>query len=71
MLALMGALDVLALGAVLAAGAWPRPEFAAAASSVFGLVTILLAWRFLGEPMTGGQWGGVLLVFAAMSYLAI
>lgn len=69
-LMLMGALDVLALGAVLAAGPLPRPEFAAAASSVFGLVTILLAWRFLREPMTRGQWGGVVLVFAAMAYLA-
>lgn len=67
----MAFLDVTALGAVLTAGGQPRPEFAAVASSLFGLVTILLAWRFLREPMARAQWLGVAVVFAGIAYLAI
>ena len=69
-LALMGVLDVTALGLVLAAGGLANPEFASVAASLFGLVTILLAWRFLGERMVGAQWGGVVLVFAGIGWLA-
>jgi drug/metabolite transporter (DMT)-like permease len=71
LLLLMGALDALALGLVLTAGSLPHPEFAALASSLFGLVTILLAWAFLREAMTAGQWGSVLVVFAGIGYLAL
>ncbi|MGB8813857.1 MAG: DMT family transporter [Paracoccaceae bacterium] len=70
LLALMGLLDVTALGFVLAAGSLAHPEFAAVASSIFGLITILLAWRFLQEPMRTLQWGGVALVFAGIAWLA-
>ena len=70
LLALMGFLDVTALGLVLAAGGLANPEFAAVAASLFGLVTILLAWRFLREQMVVPQWGGVGLVFAGIGWLA-
>lgn len=70
LLGLMGALDVAALGLVLAAGGLANPEFAAVASSLFGLVTILLAWRFLREKMIALQWSGVGLVFAGIAWLA-
>lgn len=70
LLAVMGILDVTALGFVLAAGGLANPAFASVASSVFGLITILLAWRFLGETMRGLQWGGVGLVFAGIAWLA-
>lgn len=70
LLALMGLLDVTALGFVIAAGGLANPEFASVASSVFGLITILLAWRFLREPMHAMQWGGVALVFAGIGWLA-
>lgn len=70
LLALMGALDVTALGFVIAAGGLANPEFASVASSIFGLITILLAWRFLAEPMHALQWGGVALVFAGIAWLA-
>ena len=70
LLALMGVLDVTALGFVIAAGSLANPEFAAVASSVFGLITIVLAWRFLGEAMRALQWGGVGLVFASIAWLA-
>jgi len=67
---LAGLLDVAALGFVLAAGGLPHPEFAAVTSSVFGMVTILLAWRFLGEGMRPVQWIGVGVVFTGIAYLA-
>ena len=70
LIALMGVLDVTALGLVIAAGSLANPEFAAVASSLFGLITILLAWRFLGEPMRALQWGGVAMVFAGIAWLA-
>ncbi len=71
LLAGMGLLDVLALGAVLAAGGQANPEFAIVTSSVFGIVTIVLAWRLLGERLAWGQWLGVGVVFAGVGYLAI
>jgi drug/metabolite transporter (DMT)-like permease len=71
LLALMGVLDVTALGFVIAAASADHPEYAAVASSTFGLVTILLAWRFLGEPMRALQWAGVLVVFAGIAWLAV
>ncbi len=70
LLALMGLLDVTALTFVLAAGRLATPEFAAVSSSLFGLVTILLAWRFLHEPMRPLQWAGAGLVFAGIGWLA-
>lgn len=70
LIALMGVLDVTALGLVFAAGGLAHAEYAAVASSVFGLITILLAWRFLHEPMRGLQWGGVGVVFGGIAWLA-
>jgi drug/metabolite transporter (DMT)-like permease len=71
LLAVMGLCDGVALGLVQAAGGLPNPEFASVASSVFGIVTILLAWAFLKERMSAPQWGSVALVFAGIGYLAI
>ena len=51
-LAGMGVLDALALGVVLAAGSFDRPEFASAGASTFGLVTVVLAWLFLREKIS-------------------
>ena len=70
-LLLMGALDVGGMVAVTVAGGFPRPEFASVASSCFGLVTILLAWRFLSEPMTRVQWIGAVVVFAGIAALGL
>lgn len=69
-LCLIGTLDVTALGIVLAAGNLENPEYAAVASSIFGIVTILLAWRFLSETMRPVQWFGVLVVFGGIGILA-
>ena len=70
-LVLMGALDVAGMVAVTIAGGFARPEFASVTSSCFGLVTILLAWRFLDEPMTRAQWLGALVVFAGIAILSL
>ena len=69
--AIMGVLDGIALLSVLSAGDMPSAEFAVVASSVFGLVTIILARIFLSEGMTWAQWGGCLLTFSAIGYLAL
>lgn len=71
LLGLMAVLDAFALGIVIASGGLDRPEFAAVAASTFGMVTIILAWGFLKERMTQAQWGGVMLTFAGIGYLAL
>ncbi len=70
-LALMGALDVTALTAVTIAGGFARPEFASVAASIFGIVTIVLAWRFLAEAMKPLQWFGAVIVFAGIAALGL
>jgi drug/metabolite transporter (DMT)-like permease len=69
-LAMMAALDLGGMFAVTAAGAFDRPEFASVTSSCFGLVTVLLAWRFLREPVRPVQWGGIAMAFAGVAVLS-
>ncbi|MFX0542909.1 EamA family transporter [Roseovarius sp. S4756] len=71
LLGLMGVLDCIALGIVIAAAGMARPEFASVAASTFGMITVILAWAILRERMTPGQWGGVMLTFSAIGYLAL
>ncbi len=70
-LAMMAALDLGGMFAVTAAGSFDRPEFASVASSCFGLVTVLLAWRFLNEPVRPVQWAGIGVVFAGVAVLSL
>lgn len=70
-LGLMGALDVTALTAVTIAGGFARPEFASVAASIFGIVTILLAWRFLDEALKPLQWCGAVVVFTGIAVLGL
>ena len=69
-LALMGILDATALGLVQAAARLPNPEYAAITSALFGMLTILLAWRFLGEQVRPPQWLGIAMVFAGIAVLS-
>jgi drug/metabolite transporter (DMT)-like permease len=69
-LAMMAALDLGGMFAVTAAGSFDRPEFASVTSSCFGLVTVLLAWRFLHEPVRPVQWAGIGVVFAGVAILS-
>lgn len=71
LLALMGALDFMALGAVVYAGTQVNPEYSAVAASCFGMITVILASVFLRERMTISQWAGVAVVFSAIAYLAL
>ena len=69
-LGVMGLLDTAALALVMLAGGWPNAEYASVAASLFGLVTILLAWWFLSEQVRLAQWLGLALVFAGIAWLA-
>lgn len=70
-LAAMGVLDALALGLVLASGSLPHPEYASVASALFGVLTILLAWRLLAEAVRPLQWAGIATVFAGIAVLSL
>ena len=70
-LALMGALDAFALGLVTAAGSLPRAEYASVTSSLFGVLTILLAAWFLRERVRPVQWLGIGAVFAGIAGLGL
>lgn len=70
-LAVMGFLDGIALLSVMSAARLPNPEYAAVASSIFGLLTIVLAWAFLHERMRRLQWMGCGIAFAGIGYLAL
>lgn len=67
----MGIADGVALLCVLSAGVLPDPQYASVASSMFGLLTILLAWAFLKERMTVFQWMGCLVAFCGVGVLAL
>lgn len=67
----MGVADGIALLSVLSAGALPDAQYASVSSSLFGLMTILLAWLFLKERMTLPQWIGCLVAFLGVGYLAL
>ena len=71
LLAAMGALDAVALAVVIYAGTQTFATFASVTASVFGLVTIILAWVFLKEKITPKQWMGVFLVFLSIIILGI
>jgi drug/metabolite transporter (DMT)-like permease len=70
-LALMGVIDATALGLVTAAGGLPRAEYASVASSLFGVLTVLLAAWFLRESVRPVQWLGIGAVFAGILALGL
>jgi drug/metabolite transporter (DMT)-like permease len=67
----MGTLDSTSIALVTLAGGWPHPEYAAVTASMFGIVTVLLAWRFLGEAMRMVQWIGILAAFSGIAILTL
>lgn len=67
----MGLLDSVAIFSVISAAPLPNPEYAAVATSTFGLLTIVLAWGLLKEAMSRRQWLGCLLAFSGIAYLAL
>ena len=71
LLALMGAFDALALGLVTASGALPKAEYASVTSSLFGVLTVLLAAWFLKEAVRPRQWLGIATVFTGIAVLGL
>jgi drug/metabolite transporter (DMT)-like permease len=70
-LGLMGLLDALALGLVTASGGLPRAEYASVASSLFGVLTVLLAAWVLKERVRPVQWAGITCVFSGIAALGL
>lgn len=70
-LALMGVLDAVALGLVTASGGLPQAEYASVASSLFGVLTVLLAAWFLHERVRGVQAAAIALVFGGIAALGL
>jgi drug/metabolite transporter (DMT)-like permease len=71
LLGLMGAFDALALGLVTASGTLPRAEYASVTSSLFGVLTVLLAAWFLKEGVRPVQWFGIAAVFVGIAALGL
>ena len=71
LLALMGTFDAVALGLVTAAGALPRAEYASVTSSLFEVLTVLLAAWFLREKVRLVQWLGIGAVFSGIAALGL
>lgn len=69
-LGLMGVLDAIAISLVTLSGRLPNPEYAAISSSLFGVLTILLAWKILKESVLPRQWLGITTVFAGIAVLS-
>lgn len=67
----MGLLDALALGLVTAAGGLAQAEYASVASSLFGVLTVLLAAWFLKEHVRPVQWLGIAAVFTGIAVLGL
>ena len=70
-MAAMGVLDAIALGAVMLSGSLPHAEYASVASALFGVLTILLATQFLNERVRPVQWLGIAVIFAGIGKLAV
>ena len=70
-IAAMGVLDAIALGAVMLSGSLPHAEYASVASALFGVLTILLATQFLNERVRPVQWLGIAVIFAGIGRLAV
>jgi len=68
---LLGTLDTMALIAVAHAGGFPHAEYAPVTASMFGIVTVLLAWRFLKEAMQPIQWIGIMAAFSGLALLSL
>ncbi|WP_170362881.1 DMT family transporter [Ruegeria arenilitoris] len=71
LLCLMGALDAVAILCVVSAGGLPNAQYASVTASIFGLLTVVLAWAILREEMAFVQWLGCIIAFAGIGYLAI
>jgi drug/metabolite transporter (DMT)-like permease len=65
----MGLFDVAAVTAINIMGGFPNKEFGAMAISAYGAIAVLLATVLLKEKVSPGQWAGIALIAAGVSYL--
>ena len=70
-LAGMGLLDAVALGLVTTSGGLPKAEYASVSSSLFGVLTVLLATWVLKEKPSVVQWLGIATVFSGIAILSL
>lgn len=70
-LGFMGVLDALGLALVTASGGLAHAEHASVASSLFGVLTVLLAAWFLKERVRAKQWLGIACVFGGIAALGL
>lgn len=68
--ALIGLLDVLAISSLNYASHTAHPEIATVIGSTFGPVTVLLAWIFLKERISGLRWLGIAVTFSGVAALS-
>ncbi|MDB2407404.1 DMT family transporter [Jannaschia sp.] len=69
-LCLMALTDSIAILAVVSAGDLPDAQYTAVATSLYGLPAIWLASVFMKERMNLAQWGGCLIAFGGLGYIA-
>lgn len=70
-LIVMGLTDSIAILAIVSAGNFPDAQFAAVATSTYGVPAIWLASVFLGDRMTKAQWIGCAISFIGLAYIAL
>jgi drug/metabolite transporter (DMT)-like permease len=70
LVALMGSIDAIALGLVTASGGLPNAEYASVASSLFGVLTVVMATWILKEHVRPIQWLGIAVVFCGIASLS-
>ncbi len=70
LLGLQGLLDGSGYLALLAGSEGPGSAIVVVVASGFSAVTVLLARVFLREPMTWGQWAGIVLVVGGVAVLS-
>ena len=70
-LSVMGIFDAAALGLVTASGSLPKAEYASVTSSLFGVLTIILAAWILKETVRAVQWLGIGAVFIGIAVLGV
>lgn len=68
-LAAQGLLDTLGYAALLAGGLTLFPGITAVVGSMFGFLTIVLAWVFIKERLGPSQWLSIILAFAGIAWL--
>lgn len=71
LLILQGLLDAGAYLALLAGSYGEGNEITAVVASTFSVVTVVLAWVFLREPMTWRHWGGIALILCGVAVLSL